>query len=326
MSLEGVLVVDKPEGPTSHDVVQRVRRRLGTRRVGHAGTLDPAASGVLVVLVGQGTKLGPYLTADDKRYVAVVRFGAATTTLDREGEVTERVEPPTWLREALAIVAGGGSSPRLEATLGLERERREQVPPAFSAIKVGGQRSYDRARRGTAEVLSPRSVRVFELRAVAADPTEPTLTVELLVSKGYYVRALARDLGANLGVPAHLAALQRIGSGPFTLERAVNLDDDALDRAVIPLVEVARSALRPVELTPLGADKARVGKILGREDFVADPPADARPFAWISPRSRLVAVGHAMAPGGPYAVDRGFDEGTPIAVGDAGPLSSGRDG
>ena len=143
---EGVLVVDKPGGMTSHDVVARVRRLLGTRRVGHAGTLDPMATGVLVVLVGEATKLGPYLTADDKGYVADVAFGRATDTLDAEGTTTTSADVPPWLCDEIA----SRESPRLAAALAEELGRGSQVPPVFSAIHVDGRRSHDRARHCSA--------------------------------------------------------------------------------------------------------------------------------------------------------------------------------
>ena len=145
--MTGVLVVDKPRGPTSFDIVRQVRRALGTRRAGHGGTLDPMASGVLVILVGEGTKLGPYLTAHEKRYRARVTFGLATDTLDREGAPTARAEIPAWLRDELeAIARGEAPGPRLAQAFAGELARSAQIPPAYSAIKVDGRRSYDRAR------------------------------------------------------------------------------------------------------------------------------------------------------------------------------------
>ena len=293
---EGVLVVDKPGGMTSHDVVAQARRLLGTRRVGHAGTLDPLATGVLVVLVGEATKLGPYLTADDKGYVAEVAFGRATDTLDAEGATTTSAAVPPWLREEMARV----DRPRLAAAFAAELARTEQVPPVFSAIHVDGRRSHDRARAGEVVELAPRPVAVRRLEliegAVAADAAEPAIRLEVDVAKGYYVRSLARDLGDRLGVPAHLAALRRTRSGAFRLDEAVRLDAGALalGAALIPVAAAIARALPLGRLTAAGAGRARQGKRLGEADFVALPPvADAS--AWLDPEGRLVAIGARTA-------------------------------
>jgi tRNA pseudouridine55 synthase len=334
-TIHGVLVIDKPRGPTSHDVVARVRRALGTKRAGHAGTLDPMASGVLVVLVGEATKLAPFLTAHDKRYEATVALGTATDTLDAEGTVTAEAEVPAALREdldrAIEIAsarsrANGQASramngdapdeelakraPRIAEALAAERARTEQTPPAYSAIKVGGQKSYDRARAGEAVDLAARPVQVRSIcvaprplnqpdaSAVAGDdPTAPRpavlLPLEIDVSKGYYVRSLARDLGARLGVPAHLAALRRTQSGPFTIDHAVPLDagPDALRAAVRPLAGTAAESLGAAQLTEDGAARARHGKSLTSADFSVPPVSDGEPAAWLDPSGRLVAVG-----------------------------------
>jgi tRNA pseudouridine55 synthase len=287
---DGVVVIDKPRGMTSHDVVARVRRLLGMRRVGHAGTLDPMATGVLVILVGEATKLGPYLTAHDKSYRARVAFGRSTDTLDAEGATTESEEVPAWLADELA--RGGG--PRIEAALVAERARREQVPPAFSAIQVDGERSYDRARAGEVVTLAPRPVAAHALTIAASSCGPPLafLDLEVSVSKGYYVRSLARDLGAALGVPAHLAALERRASGPYTLARATSLEAgaDALARAIVPLAEAAAEALPRAVLTPRGAERARHGKRLALDDFTHPPPVGPS-SAWLDVDGRLVAIG-----------------------------------
>ncbi|HZO15709.1 MAG TPA: tRNA pseudouridine(55) synthase TruB, partial [Polyangiaceae bacterium] len=173
--MNGVLVVDKPAGMTSHDVVARVRRVLSERRVGHAGTLDPMATGVLVVMVGEATKLAPWLTRDDKRYRATVELGIATATLDAEGEVTARAPLPAWWTtdEAEARVA---------AALAVERARTEQLPPVFSAIKVAGRPAHARTRAGEEVTLAARRVVVHAIEVVARGSN--TLELELLVSKG----------------------------------------------------------------------------------------------------------------------------------------------
>ncbi len=243
----GVLLIDKPAGKTSHDVVALLRRRLGTRRVGHAGTLDPMATGLLVGLVGEATKLEPYLSSSHKRYVAEVSLGAATDTLDREGEITHTGELPAALVHELAHAPGDAElgSGLLRAALDAEGARRLQIPPAYSAIKIDGVRSHRLARSGREVELAPRDVRVLSLELLASSAEPPMLRVQLDVSKGYYVRAFARDLGEGLGVPAHLSALRRTRSGPFQIEDAVaaELLNVELTPRLIPLLSAARAAL-----------------------------------------------------------------------------------
>ncbi|APR79864.1 tRNA pseudouridine synthase B [Minicystis rosea] len=303
-AIDGVAVVDKPGGMTSHDVVARVRRLLGTRRVGHAGTLDPMATGVLVVLVGEATKLGPYVTAHEKRYEARVAFGMATDTLDREGTPTAHAEVPAWLGEEIA----GGGGPRLAAAIADERARREQIPPAFSAIQVDGRRSYDRARAGEVVELPARPVEVIDLQmlggAVPAAPELPFVDLALVVSKGFYVRSLARDLGDRLGVPAHLTALRRTASGPFTLATARPLDAEALRGGIVPLDEAARAALPIGRLTEDGVLRARRGQRISLDDFTEAPP-DHETAAWLDANGRLVAVG-GREDGERFILHRGF--------------------
>jgi tRNA pseudouridine55 synthase len=300
-AVHGVLVVNKPTGPTSHDIVAQARKLFGTRRVGHAGTLDPLASGVLLVLFGEATKLAPYLTADDKRYRAVVAFGTATDSGDAAGTITETAElKPGWL----TVDSFGGA-------VATERVRTAQVPPVFSAIKVDGQRSHRLARRGEAPELPARPVAVQSLDVVQLAPDRAVL--ELCVSKGYYVRSLARDLGITLGVPAHLAALERSASGRFTLDEACSWPQTT-PPPLLSVVEAATRALPSVELTPSGFDKARKGQRLDREDFAKSlgvspvelPPA-AEAAAWLF-EEQLIAIG------GPqdehFAVRRGFTVGS----------------
>lgn len=274
--IDGVYVVDKPGGLTSHDVVAKLRRQLGTRAIGHAGTLDPLATGVLLLLAGEATKLSPYLTLETKSYRAEVRFGLATDTLDIDGHVEREVAVPPG---ALAQAA-------LAAALAAERERREQTPPVISAIQVGGERAHRLARRGEAPELPARPVRVvrLELGAVQDDRIE----VEVTATKGYYVRALARDLGERLGLPACLSALRRTESGGFTLAEALVWPVPA---GAVPLsvLAAARRCLPSVELSPAGAQRARLGQALAPEHFVA-PPAPEGPSAWTYEEA-LVAVG-----------------------------------
>lgn len=288
-AVHGVLVVDKPSGPTSHDLVARARKLYATRQVGHAGTLDPLASGVLVLMFGEACKLSQYLTAQAKRYRAEIRFGTGTDTLDAAGSVVETCSlAPGWL-----------APERLARALAKERVRTEQVPPQVSAIQVAGVRAHRAARRGEVLELSPRAVRVEKLEPVSA--TDTTLTLELEVSKGYYVRALARDLGAELGVPAHLGLLRRLASGAFSLEDAVDFPRPE-PAPLLSLVEAARRALPCVGLTEEGAARARTGKPLGREHFESEPPEHAA--GWLS-KSDLIAVGQRDS-SGDYRVLRGF--------------------
>jgi len=330
----GVLVLDKPQGPTSHDVVGKLRRALGMRRIGHAGTLDPMASGVLVMLLGEATKLGPYLTAHDKAYEARVVLGRGTDTLDAEGTVTVEAPLPGWLEDEITRFTQEGASAVLQgitAALDRERARTEQAPPAYSAIKVDGAKSYDRARRGEVVELPARPVAVRAIELRGAGILEPGklafLDVSLDVSKGYYVRSLARDLGAALVVPAHLGALRRTRSGPFALDVANVLaaPADTLRAAVVPLAAAVRLGLPTAVLTAEGAVRASQGKRLGAADFSEPPPRETEirestpkgpdepsepeesaASAWLSPEGRLVAVGKSDHDG--YVVQRGFTD------------------
>ena len=204
----GLLLVDKPGGLTSHAVVERVRRAVGTTRIGHAGTLDPFATGLLVLLVGRATRLAPYLDAEPKVYRARIRFGARTTTDDLDGDVVEKAPPP---QPAVVDRAIGGLTGNL-----LQR------PPAYSAKQVGGVRAYAAARRGAPLSLEPAAVVVHEWRIVDRDDTD--LEVDITCSGGTYIRALARDLGEATGSAAHLAALRRIRIGRFDVAQAVSIE------------------------------------------------------------------------------------------------------
>lgn len=286
---DGVLVVDKPEGMTSHDVVAVARRALSTRAVGHAGTLDPMATGVLLLLVGEATKLNPYLSLETKEYVAEVTFGRGTDTLDREGATLVELPP-----DAVSLDRSA-----LDAALAAERERASQVPPSVSAIKVDGERSHRLARRGLAKELPPRAVRVEALEVLAVEA--PRIRLRVRVSKGYYVRALARDLGERLGLPAHLSALRRTASGSFELSDAVPWPPTA-EALLLPLSLVVRRCLPVATLTDEGRSRARTGKRLGPEHFrEATCPAEA---AWLDGNDRLVAVGRSDGDG--FRVVRGF--------------------
>jgi tRNA pseudouridine55 synthase len=250
-----VYLVDKPLGLTSHDVVARARKAFGTRQVGHAGTLDPLATGLLVVLTHEATKLSPFVTGSDKTYLAWVSFGASTPTLDAEGPVSETGDPSRL------------TAADVEAALPPFLELAEQLPPLYSAVKKGGVKGYEAARKGAALALSarPAGYRRLELLgfgstrdalpspvpAALPEPlgTFPTALFKLEVQAGTYIRAFARDLGAALGVPAHLAGLVRTRAGRFALEGATSLSSLAAapayplaDALPYPLV-----ALRPEE-------------------------------------------------------------------------------
>ena len=294
MSPHGIWIVDKPSGPTSHDIVAGARRKLGTRRVGHAGTLDPMASGVLVLLVGEATKLSDVATSEDKAYVTEVRFGRSTHSFDADGHTTEEaVLAEGWLDAA-----------RLSDALDAERQRQQQVPPAVSAIKVAGQRSYRLAREGVAAELSPRDVSVRSLELL--DWGSEFARLALCVSKGYYVRSLARDLGSALGAPAHLSRLRRVRSGRFCIEEASAWPPTGAP-ALIPLRDALPRLLPTARLTAPGVARARQGKALSALDFL-DPstlPTDAEStLAWTDAEGTPVALGRRE--GDVYRVRRGF--------------------
>lgn len=248
----GVVVVDKPGGWTSHQVVGRCRRLLGTRKVGHAGTLDPMATGVLVVGVGRATRLLGQLALTDKAYDATIRLGQATVTDDAEGEITS------------AAGAAKVSDTAVEAAIAPLRGPIEQVPSAVSAIKVDGVRSYARVRSGEDVALAARPVTVTRFDVLArrdATATDGTPVVDLDVavecSSGTYIRALARDLGATLGTGGHLTALRRTRVGPFTLAEAQGLDGEGNDGnglMVTPIADVARRCFPSLDLS---AEQAR---------------------------------------------------------------------
>jgi tRNA pseudouridine55 synthase len=295
--VDGLLVVDKPQGKTSHDIVSEARRVFHTRAVGHAGTLDPMATGVLVLLCGEACKLASHLTGQDKTYRARVRFGIGTHSLDADGEVTERAEVPDGLCTDGA----------LERALATEAARELQVPPNVSAIREAGERAHVRARRGEAFALPARPVQVRSLTVLGTD--RDSVELEVCVSKGYYVRSLARDLGAALGVPAHLAALRRLRSGPFALSEAVSWPPERAPW-LTSCAEAATRALPITRLTAEGVRFARQGKRLTHEQAFAS--ALETVSAWLTPLGELVALGES-APDGTHRVLRGFNP-LPAAV------------
>jgi tRNA pseudouridine55 synthase len=257
----GILLVDKPGGITSHDVVSRARRALGTRKVGHAGTLDPMATGLLILGVDSSTRLLTYLVGLGKQYTATIRLGQSSTTDDAEGDLSEPVD------------ATGPTRAQLDTAVAALTGEIAQVPSTFSAIKVDGRRSYERARSGEAVALAPRTVTVsrFEVVAERRDPPFVDLDVVVECSSGTYIRALARDLGSSLGVGGHLTALRRTAIGPFHVEDAVSADAitaEALHRPAgvaerlfprIPLTDEQVTALTQGKKLTVEAPDADVG-------------------------------------------------------------------
>lgn len=207
--VSGVLVVDKPIGMTSHDVVQVIRKGTGIRRAGHTGTLDPRASGVLVILIGPAVRLSEYVSASDKRYQATIRLGSSTDTYDSEGEITDSFDEIDITEEQFDEV--------LQDFIG----EMEQVPPPYSAVKVKGRKAYEMARKGEDVDLEPRIINVYSLEVLEWAP--PEAVIDVYCSSGTYVRSLANDLGKKLGTGAHLVGLRRTKSGRFTLRDAVPL-------------------------------------------------------------------------------------------------------
>ncbi len=281
----GLVVVDKPAGWTSHDVVARTRRLAGTRKVGHAGTLDPMATGVLVLGVGRATRLLGHLQLADKEYVATMRLGVTTVTDDAEGDVLERVDAsdvdPDRLRAEVAALTGD----------------IEQVPTAVSAIKVDGRRSYARVRAGEDVQLAARPVTVstFDVTRLrpGADEGVAVLDVDVRVvcSSGTYVRALARDVGAALGVGGHLTALRRTRVGGFGLDVARTLEELERSFEHVPLDDAARAAFPTLDLDERSAAEVRFGRPL--RDLSLGHPG---PVALIDPEGTFLALYEQRGP------------------------------
>lgn len=277
--ISGWLVVDKPEGLTSTAVVNKVRWAFDAKKAGHAGTLDPAATGILAVALGEATKTVPFITDAMKAYRFTVRFGASTNTDDAEGEIVATSEArPTddEIRDAL---------PAFEGDI-------LQVPPQFSAVKIDGERAYALARAGEEVEIAPRPLFVESLR-LEARPDADHAVLEMVCGKGGYVRSIARDLGAALGCLGHVTALRRIWSGPFELDDAVTLDEverlaksEALDALLLPL-EAGLTDLPELPATAEGAARMRNGN----PGMVLAADVEYGDLAWASYQGEPVAVG-----------------------------------
>jgi tRNA pseudouridine55 synthase len=274
----GLVIVDKPAGLTSHDVVGRIRRLAGTRRVGHAGTLDPMATGVLVVGVEKATRLLGHLALTQKEYGATVRLGQHTDTDDADGQIVAQA-PADGVTEA----ALGAAAAALTGDI-------QQVPPGISAIKVAGKRAYRLTREGAPPELAPRPVTVTRLDIVAVrrlpgpDGGLLDADIDVTCSSGTYIRAIARDLGAALGVGGHLTALRRTRVGPYLAADAATLDELAGSLRVIPLADAAAAAFARRDLT---ADEAR---LVGHGVRLPATGAGEAPVAAFGPDGSLIAL------------------------------------
>ncbi len=267
---DGIVCIDKPAGPTSFTVLRRVARRLDVSRAGHAGTLDPAATGLLVVLLGEATKLSQWVMGRDKTYLATVRFGSSTDTLDAEGAITAEAEIPP----------GAVTAARIAAVIPRFLGEIAQVPPVYSALKRGGRSLMSRARAGEAVEVDPRPVRCDRIEVV--DVEGSTAVLRLATGAGFYVRSFARDLGLALGLPAHLAALRRERVGPWTLASAA--DPDQVTVADVAPLAQAVPDLPCVSLTEEDTAAVAVGKrVLAAGDLgralLIDPQGRARAMA-----------------------------------------------
>ena len=270
----GLVIVDKPAGLTSHDVVARIRRLAGTRRVGHAGTLDPMATGVLVVGVEKATRLLGHLALTEKEYAATIRLGQATDSGDADGEIVSSAS------------AAGVSAETLTAALAAQTGEIQQIPPGISAIKVGGKRAYRLTREGAPPELAARTVTVRELALTAVRLAGEVLDVDVRVvcSSGTYIRAIARDAGAALGVGGHLIALRRTRVGPYTEDMARTLAELAGSLDVVPLAGAAAAVFPRRDLTAEEATKVAHGARLPAVG------SGSGPVAAFNPDGMLVAL------------------------------------
>ena len=284
--MDGVIIVDKSREWTSHDVVNKMRRLAGTRKIGHLGTLDPGATGVLPLVIGRATRLAQFFTRNDKTYHGVIHFGYSTGSYDMDGVATSPETPVTLDRQAL------------ETLLDRFRGEIQQVPPPVSAKKVAGRPAYELARRGQPLELEPVTVNVYDLQLLGVEGCEAT--VLLHCSAGTYVRSIAHDAGQALGCGAFLKSLRRTASGDFNIERARTLEelaalahDGRLQEALIPAAQLLPAF--PAELV----DAITAGHIRNGRDFRVSPfqvPEGTRYVKAVTPQGELVAIGEARLP------------------------------
>jgi tRNA pseudouridine55 synthase len=276
---DGLLIIDKPPGWTSHDVVARIRRLAGTRKVGHAGTLDPMATGVLVIGIGKATRVLGHLTVADKAYLGTIRLGQATSTDDAEGEIVSECDAShigdDQLRAAAQALTGD----------------IQQIPPKVSAVKVGGVRAYRAARAGREMALKPRdvTVRAFDVAAIRRSGAVIDADISVSCTSGTYIRALARDVGATLGVGGHLTMLRRTRSGRYEISAAKTLDELAVHLPVLPLAEVAAAEFVRRNVTAVEAERVAHGAAL---PAVGLGPG---PVALFGPGGELLALAQEQA-------------------------------
>lgn len=283
---DGVILIDKERGRTSYDVVRQVRRFSGIKKVGHAGTLDPFATGLLIVMLGEGTKLSSYLMAGEKTYQATMRLGVETDTLDLTGEIVKRSDVPEL-------------APRLLKQAALEFVGEiEQIPPQFSAVNYNGRRAYSFAREGIRVDLKKRKVRISSLEITSVNL--PDVAISVACSSGTYIRSLAADLGRRLGSGAHLTSLRRLKSGNFDVRDALGLErleslsnDSAFRGKVIPLSE-ALPDMKEIQVDDLMARKIRNGyQPLWKEVMRSDLPDSFEGYLKLTERQEFVAIGKA---------------------------------
>lgn len=297
---DGLLLVDKPRGLSSHDVVARARRALQTKRIGHTGTLDPMATGLLVLAVGEGTKLVAHLTEHDKRYACTIQLGVETDSLDADGAITSTAPVPAW------------DEATLRAACDVLERRTLQVPPMVSAVRVNGERLYERARRGEVIEVAARQVTLHRIEVMSFDAT--TISLQVHCGKGYYIRALARDLALELGTVGHLTQLRRTQVGEDLVSAAVAVPlleqagrgDEAARSAVraelIALPQAVRR-MRTLKPSALGLDHARHGRVVPRE-CIDVPLDDGQTVVLLDTHDVPVAIGTVHADG--IKILRGF--------------------
>ncbi len=281
--MDGLLLLDKPQGLTSMQALARVKKILRAPKAGHTGTLDPLATGILPICLGQATRLAQFLLASDKRYEAEILLGIETDTLDSEGTITRQSPLPTDLSEE-----------KIQHTLQAFLGPQEQAPPAYSALKIQGQRAYDLARAGQDVELSPRPIEIFSIQLLSIDL--PRLRFSCHVSKGTYIRSMARDIGQSLGCGAHLTALRRTQTGRFSVEQALTLpaiqqDPHAAIASILP-IDAMLIELPALQLFDEEAKRLRQGLLTRAfQERVPPPPHnEALPYRALDPQQHTLAL------------------------------------